>query len=122
MHRKSDNCIKFQLVPQRHDSSLESVLFSLLSSFLPHLQSTVMKHVTRRLVNLATLMDVVLLLLAEALDEHIRLDKETAAMEKEKESSMSAAAVALDVVEDYFLPAVQFSLWHLALKQQRSTQ
>ena len=42
--------------------------------------------ITRLLVNLATLMDVVLLLLAEALDEHIRLDKETAALEKEKES------------------------------------
>ena len=70
VHRKSDNCIKIQLVPQRHDSSLVSVMFSLLSSFLPHLQGTVMKHFTGPLVDLATLMVVVLLFLAEALEAH----------------------------------------------------
>ena len=75
---------------QRHASSLVSVMFGLLSFFLLHLQGTVMKHVTGLLVDLSTLMAVVLLFLAEALDEHIRLDKETAALEKEKESSMSS--------------------------------
>ena len=43
-----------------------------------------MKHFTELLVNLATVMAVVLLFLGDALDEHIRLDKETAALEKSK--------------------------------------
>ena len=81
---------------QRHASALVSVMFGLLLSFLLHLQGTAMKHFTRLLVNLTTLMAVVLLFLEKALDEHIRLDKETAALEKEKK--------------------------HLALKQQRATQ
>ena len=123
---------------QRHASALVSVMFGLLLSFLLHLQGTAMKHFTRLLVNLTTLMAVVLLFLEKALDEHIRLDKETAALEKEKEASSPeategdavcmhwrlqgsppvevshassrallaelapvAAAVALDVVEDF---------------------
>ena len=54
-------------------------------------ESTAMKHFTGVLVKLATLMAVVLLFLGEALDEHIRLDKETAALEKEKEASSPEA-------------------------------
>ena len=64
---------------------------SLPTPFLLHLQGTAMKHFTGLLVNLATLMAVVLLFLGEALDEHIRLDKETAALEKEKEASSPEA-------------------------------
>ena len=60
--------IKFQLMSQRHASALVSVMFGLLLSFLLHLQGTAMKHLNRLLVNLATLMGVVLLLLAEALN------------------------------------------------------
>ena len=55
MHRKSDNCIKIQS----------------MSPFLPYLQGIVMKHLTRPLVDLATLMVVVLMFLAEALDRHL---------------------------------------------------
>ena len=61
-----------------------------------HQKHDILKHFTGLLVNLATLMAVMLMFLGEAPDEHICLDKETAALEKEKE--------------------------HLALKQQRATQ
>ena len=61
-------------------------MFGLVLSLLLRLQGMAMKHFIGLLVNVATVMIVVLLFLAEALDEHIRLDKETAALEKEKES------------------------------------
>ena len=57
-----------------------------LLSLLLHLQSAATMHLIGLLVNVATVMIVALLFLAEALDEHIRLDKETADLEKEKES------------------------------------
>ena len=93
MHRKGDIrlifiirllCIKIQLVSQWHTSSLVSVMFGRLLSLLSHLQGTAMRHFIGLFVNLATLMIVVLLFLAEALDEHIRLDKKTAALDKRR--------------------------------------
>ena len=79
MHRKGDIrlifiirllCIKIQLVSQWHTSSLVSVMFGRLLSLLSHLQGTAMRHFIGLFVNLATLMIVVLLFLAEALKAH----------------------------------------------------
>jgi len=76
-------CAKLTLVSQWHAGLLGCGLFGVLLSLLMHLTS---KHFYGLLVNVATVMIVVLLFLAEALDEHIRLDKETAATKQEQEN------------------------------------
>ena len=79
-------CIKITPVSQWHASLLGCAAFGLLLSLLLHLEGTAMKHFIGLLVNVATVMIVVLLFLAEALDEHIRLEREMAAPKQEKES------------------------------------